>query len=128
MQLVNSPPDVSRSHRSPSRGTSRDCRCGKASGPKNRARGGQSVVPGRGRKRGKCPKFEGFGLRAVHGDPTLTFSGTSVARSAAGVRSSLPGLLLSSLVAISAVAAARLLDGGPDVAVVTKRLSGKGLA
>ena len=41
----------------------------------------------------------------------MTFSDTWVARSLADIRPSLPGLLLSSLVAISASAAARLLGG-----------------
>jgi uncharacterized integral membrane protein (TIGR00698 family) len=61
----------------------------------------------------------------MHDDPTLTSSGTWVARSLADIRLSLPGLLLSSLVAITAVAAARLLDGlAPIPAMVIALLIG----
>src|SRR5262249_53154441 len=80
---------------------------------RRRSRGPQlnirkSVTPTR--EPGYYPR-QSSSLRAAHNDPTLTFSGTWMMQSLAGIRPSLPGLLLSSLVAISASAAARFLGG-----------------
>src|SRR4029453_14608533 len=67
-------------------------------------------APGRGGGRQPGPGRPGHRLWP-HEDPPLTSSSTAVARSLADIRVSVPGLLLSSAVAIGAMAAARLIAG-----------------